>query len=259
MPKKRPSPLSGNITSYSAPPTFDGCDDCEDLPVKNTFIDIGGGCADTGRPLVTAPAKFVGRLAGAFPEPEQQQGVAAAQQQPVMAVPVGRAMTLPVAMPPCGPPPSVAPAFVPAPPMQSPHLPPGFSFTTGTATQPPPPPLVSPAGLGHFAPAQPPTVLRYVPQAGPPCAPPPYAVNIMNSPEAACPPPMHTPICATPVPASLGRIGWNGEGPPNRFFAPGGFPGNSRPTQTLPPPASQPSSSFGVPPTPKVMWPATPF
>jgi len=246
MERHRPSPLQDVTVFHSGPPTLEaGYKDNSEVPVRNTFIDFSEH--QIHQPI-TAPGKFVGRLAGpATVLATPANGTARAAGAAVSGATSGSVVQMAQAgvtsgtLPPsAAPPPPMQSPRLPAdaatagpgpamPPMMSPHLPPEYTATISGRSIPPPPqasPTVAGRGLlgevqqvtqvqpAHLSP--PPEAPRLqapaLPQgtvievkslvqaSSPPrFCPPAYSINFMQTPTAAgMPPPMYSPVCATP-------------------------------------------------------------
>mmetsp|Transcript_65530 Transcript_65530/g.185869 ORF Transcript_65530/g.185869 Transcript_65530/m.185869 type:complete len:252 (-) Transcript_65530:7-762(-) len=251
MGRSRPAPLQDDGAFHSGPPTLEAGHrqdaTSSEVPVRNTFIDFSDH--QVVQPL-TAPGKFVGRLGGPVSatsstcrRPEQVAVSAGSVPLHVMAPPPPlRTPRLPA---------ETAQAGMAMPPMQSPHLPPEYRSSFGRAGVPPaaggilvPPLQASPAP--PTAPAMPllpvqgsVVEVKVLGQAASPprFCPPSYTVNLMQTPSGVgMPPPMHSPVCATPV----------GAGATVKL-------GDSR---CFPASAAQ-ATPAGVPEG--MIWPATPF
>lgn len=238
--------------------------------MRNTFIDYRGPVTPAVQRPVTAPGGTVGQLA-AFAsgrEPFEERLVEPVQEIAVVngGVPQIASYVTQVAPPPPMQSPTLPPDLVQKiaaapPPMQSPHLP---NFGVSNFSIPPPPqasPVVASSRLGNgfggaygAAPVLQPLsegslieVSAMVgPQAGLPAASPPlwappaFAVGApLQTPGAGLPPPPpRTPVVATPAARSAGFFG-----------------ATSTPAGTQMPA----NYTYGVPATPKMVWPATPF
>ncbi|CAE8622816.1 unnamed protein product [Polarella glacialis] len=220
--RSRPAALADPDAFHSAPPTLEGVAR-EPMPVKNTFINFSEQQASMP---ITAPGKFVGRLAGPTPSPHALR--VETPQARVFAQPRVLQLTQLVGygglqQQVCGP-------SVMTPPMMSPK------FVAATERSIPPPPQASPVAFAQFAQfplastAPPVTAAApvlparaVVPAAAPPVVwgqpitqgsviqggmspprffPPAYSAGVMNAPVVASArmlsPPMHSPVCATP-------------------------------------------------------------
>jgi len=96
-------------------------------------------------------------------------------------------------------------ALVGAPPIAAPHLPPDLA-----SIRTPPPPQASPV-VGSQRPERRALLaegslieVTSMGQVGVPprCAPPSYSIGTLQTPSGSMPPPMHTPVCATPANAT---------------------------------------------------------
>jgi len=278
MMRSRPAPLLDTSAFHSAPPTFEAADGSE-MPVRNTFIDFSEQQVDPaqGWQPVTAPGKFVGRLAGPFTQVSTSTGTAACTAaSSSSSMPVGPLRAaIPAAPPPTAPPPPLQTPRVPAevagpgpvmPPLMSPHLPPEYAALPGRGI--PPPPQASPTVAGSTAseahslqpspqrpqvqPVQQGSIIEVRPMgqvtSPPRFGPPSYTVNFMATPcGSGLPPPMHSPVCATPAGTS---------GAPAVAAASCGPPVGPAISRCFPASAAPQATPAGV--HAGMVWPATP-
>eukprot|EP00931_Biecheleriopsis_adriatica_P121360 TRINITY_DN96444_c0_g1_i1.p1 TRINITY_DN96444_c0_g1~~TRINITY_DN96444_c0_g1_i1.p1 ORF type:complete len:288 (+),score=33.89 TRINITY_DN96444_c0_g1_i1:42-866(+) len=236
---RRPAPLGDPEDAQSTIPSVEANGQYQSMPVKNTFIEFQGDEQQAFMPI-TAPGKFVGRLAGpavlatpAATPCHQALMIPATPSTPAKPQPqIVNLATQLIGLGGTTPP---SDRVMGAPQTTAPVLPPVLQLPGGDHRSIPPPPAASPsfARMGYMpvyqaplpqpaavaAPAHPIVLgqlqgsyMSPAPQGGmsPPCFnPPTYCAGAVNQPTFGAapqmPPPMHTPVVATPGSKSAPR------------------------------------------------------